>query len=89
MGRFARPWYQAYALRVFRDETSLAANPALWASIARALGDSEFLLLLTSPMSSSACERAPRNVPIGDDEASINVVRTIEPHHRHSPALTS
>ena len=46
---FARPWYKAYALRIFRDKASLAANPALWGAIARALDDSEFLLLLASP----------------------------------------
>ena len=47
--RFARPWYKAYALRIFRDKTSLSANPALWGSIVRALDDSEYLLLLASP----------------------------------------
>ena len=25
--RFAKPWYQVRALRVFRDQTSLAASP--------------------------------------------------------------
>ena len=47
--RFARPWYQTYALRVFRDQTGLSANPALWNSIVSALGESEYLLLLASP----------------------------------------
>lgn len=47
--RFARPWYKTYALRVFRDETGLSANPALWNSILTALGQSEYLLLLASP----------------------------------------
>ena len=47
--RFARPWYKTYALRVFRDKTGLAANPALWNSIVSALGESEYLLLLASP----------------------------------------
>ena len=35
--RLARPWYRPSALRVFRDETSLAVNPHLWGSIAGAL----------------------------------------------------
>jgi WD40 repeat protein len=52
--RFARPWYKPYALRVFRDKTSLSANPALWKSIAGALADSEFLLLLASPLSKAS-----------------------------------
>jgi WD40 repeat protein len=46
---FARPWYKPYALRIFRDKTSLAANPALWSSIVRALDDSEYMVLLASP----------------------------------------
>jgi WD40 repeat protein len=52
--RFARPWYKTYAVRVFRDKTGLSANPALWDSIARALADSEFLLLLASPLSKAS-----------------------------------
>ncbi len=59
--RFARPWYKTYALRIFRDETSLAANPALWGSIARALDDSEYLLLLASP-AAKASAWVPREV---------------------------
>lgn len=35
--RFAKPWYQLRALRVFRDTTSLSANPGLWSSIETAL----------------------------------------------------
>ena len=47
--RFAKPWYRMRALRVFRDETNLSANPALWPSIQQALGESEFFLLVASP----------------------------------------
>ncbi len=47
--RFAKPWYRLRALRVFRDETNLSANPALWPAIELALGESEFFLLLASP----------------------------------------
>jgi WD40 repeat protein len=47
--RFARPWYRLRAIRVFRDEASLSASPALWSSIAEALDGSEFFLLLASP----------------------------------------
>src|SRR5262245_6714440 len=49
--RFAKPWYRLRALRIFRDTTSLSANPGLWASIERALAQSEYLLLLASPES--------------------------------------
>jgi WD40 repeat protein len=52
--RFARPWYRIRALRVFRDKTSLSANPALWTSIERGLDDSQFLVLLASPVSKAS-----------------------------------
>jgi hypothetical protein len=47
--RFAKPWYRLHALRVFRDETSLSATPALWSGIERALAASRFFVLLASP----------------------------------------
>jgi hypothetical protein len=52
--RFATPWNPlrrlnpVRSLRIFRDETSLAANPALWQSIEQALSQSEWLILLAS-----------------------------------------
>jgi MTH538 TIR-like domain (DUF1863)/WD domain, G-beta repeat len=46
---FAKPWYRLRALRVFRDQASLSANPALWASIETALKNSEYFILLASP----------------------------------------
>jgi hypothetical protein len=49
--RFAKPWYRVRALRVFRDDASLSANPNLWASIEQALDDSAFFILLASPES--------------------------------------
>jgi WD40 repeat protein len=52
---FARPWYRMRALRVFRDQTNLAANPDLWGTIVAALDNSEFLLYLASP----AAARSP------------------------------
>src|SRR5262249_37681275 len=42
--RFAKPWYRARALRVFRDNASLSANPDLWDSIEQALDVSEFYI---------------------------------------------
>src|SRR5688572_31157284 len=47
--RFAKPWYRRRALRVFRDETSLSASPALWPSIEAALAASRYFVLLASP----------------------------------------
>src|SRR5215211_5464735 len=47
--RLAMPWYKPRALRVFRDDTGLGVNPALWDSIASALESSRFFLVLVSP----------------------------------------
>ena len=47
--RFAKPWWKRRALRIFRDESSLAANPHLWSSITDALETSDWFVLLLSP----------------------------------------
>lgn len=47
--RFAKPWYRLRQLHVFRDKTSLTADPGLWSAIENALRQSEWLLLLASP----------------------------------------
>ena len=47
--RFAKPWWKRRALRIFRDESSLSANPHLWSSIADALDQSGWFVLLLSP----------------------------------------
>jgi DNA-binding beta-propeller fold protein YncE len=52
--RFAKPWYQLRALRVFRDQTSLAASPHLWTTIERALDSSRWLILMASPESAQS-----------------------------------
>jgi hypothetical protein len=49
--RFAKPWYKLRALHVFRDQTNLAVNPALWTSIREALDQSLFFILFASPES--------------------------------------
>lgn len=46
---FARKGRSARALRIFRDDANLAANPDLWQSIEAALSSSEWLVLLASP----------------------------------------
>jgi len=45
-----RPWYKLRALSVFRDKTSLAADPGLWPSIERALSNSRWFIYLASPL---------------------------------------
>src|SRR5215472_14072394 len=47
--RFAKPWYKLRALHIFRDQTNLAVNPALWSTIRDALDQSQFFILLSSP----------------------------------------
>jgi len=49
LARFARPWNRLHTMRVFRDETNLAVNPALWSSIRESLESSRFFVLLASP----------------------------------------
>lgn len=45
----AKPWYRRSKIRIFRDQTSLSANPALWSSIEKALTESEYFLVMASP----------------------------------------
>lgn len=47
--RLAKPWNKRRALRVFRDDTGLSANPALWSSISDALDEASWFVLLLSP----------------------------------------
>ena len=49
--QLTKPWYRPRALRVFRDDASLSANPHLWQSIQDALDASRFFVLLASPES--------------------------------------
>ncbi|MBW5485459.1 toll/interleukin-1 receptor domain-containing protein [Streptomyces bambusae] len=46
---FDRPWYRSRSLRLFRDETNLAASPHLWNEIERGLAGSRWLVLMASP----------------------------------------
>ena len=52
--RFNKPWYRRRALRIFRDETSLAAAPGLWPAIRDNLTASRFLILIASPESAGS-----------------------------------
>lgn len=48
--RFAKPWWKARAVRVFRDETSLALAHSLPDTLARALEASGHFILMASPV---------------------------------------
>lgn len=52
--RFAKPWWKRRALRIFRDEASLSANPHLWSSIADSLDGSGWFVPLLSPDAASS-----------------------------------
>jgi WD40 repeat protein len=52
--RFAKPLFRLRAIRVFRDETTLAMTPQLWPEIESALRGSQFLILLADPLSAGS-----------------------------------
>ncbi len=45
---------QLRALRVFRDDTNLTANPDLWGKITYALDSSRFMIVVLSPQSAKS-----------------------------------
>lgn len=47
--KWAKPFYGRRTASVFRDQTSLTAEPHLWPTIADNLDDSAFLIILASP----------------------------------------
>lgn len=52
--QLAKPWYRMRALRVFRDQLSLSANPDLWATITAALESSRYFILMASPKAAAS-----------------------------------
>jgi len=54
LSRFVKPWYRLRTMLIFRDKTSMPANPALRRSIEQALGESEYLLLVACPSSAQS-----------------------------------
>lgn len=46
--RFGKPWYRMRILRVFRDEANLSLNSALWSTVADAIEQSDYFILLAS-----------------------------------------
>ena len=52
--RIGQPWYRRAPFRIFLDNSSLSANPALWDAIEAALGETEYLLLLASTSSAQS-----------------------------------
>jgi hypothetical protein len=52
--RLGKPWYRRPVIRLFRDETSLTADPGLWSSIVRNLEQCAYFLLLASVRSADS-----------------------------------
>jgi WD40 repeat protein len=52
--QFAKPLFKLRAIRVFRDETTLAMTPRLWPDIEKALQDSRFFILMADPLSAQS-----------------------------------
>ncbi|MFN0086174.1 MAG: hypothetical protein ACKVX9_12375 [Blastocatellia bacterium] len=52
--KLAKPLLKLRAMDIFRDETSLAANPGLWAGIVEHLAGSRWFVLMASPTSAAS-----------------------------------
>jgi len=52
--RVAKPWYKRVSIRVFLDESNLAATPALWTKIAQAIDASGAFILMASPQAAQS-----------------------------------
>lgn len=76
--RFAKPWYRRRALRIFRDDASLAANAGLRTSIEQALAGSGHLILLASPAAKASTwvAREVEHWVARRDSAAIIIVLT-------------
>ena len=51
---FAKPWHRLRAVRIFRDDSSMSANPALWSTIEEGLRDARWLVVLLSPAAAAS-----------------------------------
>ena len=52
--RLAKPWYRLRSMRIFRDQTSLAASPGLWSAIEAALSTSRYFLYIATPQAAQS-----------------------------------
>ena len=74
--RLAKRWNRRRALRVFHDQTGLAATPELWPTIQRALDDSRFFVLLASP-------EAAQSHWVGQEVGQWQASRRPQPERHH------
>lgn len=52
--RLGKPWWRPPTVKIFRDQTSLAANAALWPEIERQLARCAWFILMASPQAASS-----------------------------------
>src|SRR5208337_360501 len=52
--RFAKPLFKLRAIRVFRDQSTLAMTLQLWPEIEKALRSSRFFILMADPLSAQS-----------------------------------
>jgi len=52
--RFAKPWFRLRASRVFRDDSSMSANTALWGTIEGGLREAGWLILIATPQAAAS-----------------------------------
>ena len=52
--RVGRPWWGRSQLRIFRDQTHLAAAPGLWSEIEKCLATSSWFIYLASPQAATS-----------------------------------
>ena len=95
--RFAKPWWRRRAVRIFRDKTSLAANPELWSSITKAMDRSDWFILLLSPEAAASewvnreidywleTKQASRIIPVVTDGAFSWAHGAVEPGSTAAP----
>jgi len=76
--RFACPWYRRRSFRLFRDQSTLAAEPSLWAAVSQALDRSRYLIVLASPHAAASpwVDREIRHWLSWRDTGSIILVRS-------------
>ncbi|WP_433256775.1 WD40 repeat domain-containing protein [Streptosporangium sp. CA-135522] len=75
--RLAKPWNQRRAMEVFRDQTGLAAGPALWPGIQAALDAARWFVLLVLAVTASVLAAVRTVTVVRQRDAAISQVAAI------------
>ena len=84
--RFAKPWYKLRALRVFRDETSLAASPGCGPPSRKRFPESRWMILHGFPGISSVWVGSEGNRLVAGPPADQQLAGRA---HRRQPSVGS